>query len=279
MVEMMSSYEKAELRLKQTKHPNTVDSLHMELKSLGVSEGDVLIVHSSLSSLGEVIGRQESVVKALLRAVGNEGTVVMPAFTWENDDPDNYENPPVPTELKGIFRENMLPFDKDTTPVFVKGIGIIAEYFRTYPKTLRSNHPYVSFTANGKLAQEIVAQHVLTPSQGIDTPLGSLYKLGAKVLLLGVNYDSCTAFHLSEALTEKLPKITERFVMIENGTRLWKSVKDYDYEDVDFLALGNTYEQSGRVIIGKIGLATCKLFDLKSAVDFGVEWIADNRSL
>jgi len=272
----MSSREKSELRLKQMKTPNTVDRLYTDLKALGVSTGDVIIVHSSLSSLGEVIGRQEAVVSALLRAVGSEGTIVMPAFTWENDDPDNYENPPIPTEeMKTAFRENMLPFDKDTTPVFVKGIEIIAEYFRTYPGTLRSNHPYVSFTANGKLAQQITVQHVLTPSQGMDTPLGALYKLGAKILLLGVDYDSCTAFHLSEALTEKLPKITERFVMMEDGIKLWKSVEDYDYDgEEDFLAMGNEYEQCGNVITGKIGLATCKLFDFKSAVDFGVEWIA-----
>ena len=60
-------YEKAKLLLTQTKRLNTVDSLHMDLKALGILEGDALIVHSSLSSLGEVIGRQEVVDKALLR--------------------------------------------------------------------------------------------------------------------------------------------------------------------------------------------------------------------
>jgi len=270
----LTSHEKSALRLKNTKTPNTADSIYMGLKALGVAEGDVLLVHSSLSSFGEVIGRQEAVVRALLRAVGSQGTIVMPAFTWENDDPANYENPPIPAEWLEIFRENMLPFDKDTTPVFVKGLGIIAEYFRTYPGSLRSGHPYVSFTANGKLAQQIVAQHVLTPSQGMDTPLGALYNLGAKILLLGVDYGSCTAFHLSETLTEKLPPCTERFVMTENGQRVWKSVTDWDYDgDEDFLVLGNAYEQGGRVSVGKIGLATCKLFDMKAAVDFGTEWL------
>ena len=278
-MENMSSHEKSTLRLKNTKTPNTVDSLCAGLKTLGVSEGDLLMVHSSLSSLGVVFGGQEAVVRALMKVVGISGTIVMPAFTWENDDPVNFENPPLSVEWQELFRKYALPFDKDTTPVYVKGIGAIPEYFRTYPGTLRSDHPYVSFIANGKMAQQIVSQHVLTPSQGMDTPLGALYRLGAKILLLGVDYDNCTAFHLSEALTGRLPKTLDHYLVIQNGERQWVSVEDYDYDgDDDFLDLGNAYEQSGAVTAGKIGLATCKLFDLKSAVDFGVEWIACNRN-
>ena len=156
---------------------------------------------------------------------------------------------------------------------------MIPEYFRTYPGTLRSDHPYVSFTANGKMAQQIVAQHVLTPSQGMETPLGALYRLGAKILLLGVDYDNCTAFHLSEALTEKLPKTLDHYLVTKNGKRQWVSVEDYDYNgDDDFLDIGNAYEQFGGVAISQIGLAMCKLFDFKSAVDFGMGWIVRRRS-
>ena len=273
----LSSYERSLLRLENTKAPCSANSMYTELRALGISEGDVVLVHSSLSSLGEVIGRQETVVKALLKAVDIDGTIVMPAFTWENDDPANFENPPIPAKWLDVFRENMLPFDKDTTPVYVPGLGVICEYFRTYPGTLRSNHPYVSFAASGKHAKKIVEQHVLTPSQGMDTPLGALYNLDAKVLLLGVDYDVCTAFHLSEALTEKLPKIQESFIITENGKRVWKVVEDYDYTEDDFLEIGNAYEQSSKVTVGQIGLANCKLFDYRPAVDFGVDWILRNR--
>ena len=274
----LSSHEKSLLRMKNTKTPNTVGSMYEGLKALGISEGNVVMVHSSMSSLGEVIGCQEAVVRALLKAVGSEGTIVMPAFTWENDDPANFEKPPLPAEWLDVFRENMLPFDMDTTPVYVPGLGAICEYFRTYPGTLRSNHPYVSFIANGKHAQKIVERHVLTPSQGMDTPLGALYNLGAKILLLGVDYDTCTAFHLSEALTEKLPMTQDHYLITENGKRLWKVVEDYDYDgEDDFLDIGNAYEQSGRVTVGQVGLAKCMLFDFRPAVDFGMDWILRHR--
>ena len=258
------------------KTPNTIDSICGGLRELGVAEGDVIMVHSSLSAFGTVFGAQEAVVRALLKAVGDSGTIVMPAFTWENDDPKNYGNPPMPKEWHELFRQNMLPFNKDTTPVFVHGLGIVSEYFRTYPGTLRSNHPYVSFCANGRLAQEIVADHVITPSQGMETPLGKLYNLGAKVLLLGVDYDCCTAFHLSEALAEKCAKITEHWLMVENGTPRWKIVEDYAYEgDYEFADIGKDFEQNREVSIKQIGLATCKLFDFKSAVDFATTWLLE----
>jgi len=235
------------------------------------------MVHSSLSAFGTVYGGQEAVVQALLDAVGNNGTVVMPAFTWENDDPANFENPPIAQKWHELFREKMLPFNKNTTPVFVRGLGIIAEYFRTYPGTLRSGHPYASFTANGKCAEQIVENHVLTPSHGMESPLGKLYNCDAKVLLLGVDYNCCTAFHLSEVMANKCPKIRESFLMIENGIRLWKTVEDYEYEgDYELLDIGKAFEQNNSVIIEQIGLATCKLFDLKSAVDFATEWLLRN---
>jgi len=68
--------------------------------------------------------------------------------------------------------------------------------------------------------------------------------------------------------------VTERYLIIEDGKRIWKSVSDYDYDgENDFLEIGNTFETSGGVTVKPIGHAICKLFDYKSAVDFGAEWI------
>ena len=74
-----------------------------------------------------------------------------------------------------------------------RGMGKIAELFRSYPGTVRSDHPQVSFTANGKQSAEITKNHPLTPQFGMDSPLGALYRLNAKILLLGVGYGNCTS--------------------------------------------------------------------------------------
>ncbi|WP_203603573.1 AAC(3) family N-acetyltransferase, partial [Streptomyces sp. SID10692] len=56
------------------------------MSGLGVRPGDVLLVHASLRSLGPVAGGARGVLAALRRAVGPEGTVVVPSFTPENSD-------------------------------------------------------------------------------------------------------------------------------------------------------------------------------------------------
>src|SRR5262245_6683309 len=50
------------------------------LRRLGISRGDTLIVHSSLSRLGFVEGGVDAVVKALQESVGPEGTLGAPTF-------------------------------------------------------------------------------------------------------------------------------------------------------------------------------------------------------
>ena len=49
------------------------------LKALGLEQGAVVEVHSSLSSLGYVEGGAPTVIKALIEVVGEQGAVVMPA--------------------------------------------------------------------------------------------------------------------------------------------------------------------------------------------------------
>jgi aminoglycoside 3-N-acetyltransferase len=268
----------------------TLETLLKGIKAIGVTEGDVLLVHSSLSALGWVCGGAPTVVMALLEAVGKSGTIAMPSFSLENSDPaiwgdyppaepiDKRLLPhPVPKEWHDFIRENIPAYDKNITPCS-KGLGIIAECFRTYPKTLRSNHPSASFTANGIYAQQIIENHPLSPDLGMASPLGVLYKLGAKILMLGAKYDKCTSFHLAEYVTGKFPKITHSGAVFENGKRVWKRYENYDSNVSDFVPMGEACEKEGFVKTGKIGAADCKLFDMKVAVDFGAEWIIKKKN-
>ena len=65
----------------------TADDLARDLRAFGVPRGGVLMVHSSLSSLGRVLGGAPAVVRAFLAALGPDGTLVMPAFSPEVSDP------------------------------------------------------------------------------------------------------------------------------------------------------------------------------------------------
>ena len=65
----------------------TRSSLAADFRSLGVNPGSILLVHSSLSSLGFVCGGAEAVVLALLDVLGEKGTLVVPTHSSDNSDP------------------------------------------------------------------------------------------------------------------------------------------------------------------------------------------------
>lgn len=261
----------------RTKSPITVRGIVDDLRALGVKEGDKLLVHSSLSAIGWVCGGAQAVVQALLQTVGEVGTLVMPAQSGEWSDPAEWGNPPVPHEWIEIIYKEMPAFDPAITPT--RGMGRIAELFRSVPGTMRSDHPQVSFCTNGHMAEEIVSDHPLTPQFGMDSPLGKLYSLSTKVLLLGVGYDSCTSFHLSEAMLERMPIKRMGTAIMEDGVRVWKWFDDYAYDSGDFDKLGEKFEAACATVRGKIGNADCVLFEMREAVNFGVEWLTNNRAV
>jgi Aminoglycoside N3''-acetyltransferase len=261
--------------IKQTKLPITVGRMRHDLHQLGVQEEDHLIVHSSLSSLGWVCGGAQAVVQALLQVVGAEGTLVMPAQCGDWSDPAEWGHPPVPQEWVPVIYNEMPAFDPAVTPT--RGMGRIAELFRTYPGTLRSDHPQVSFCANGKYAEYITSGHPLTPQFGEASPLGKLYAAGAKVLMLGVGFDSCTSLHLAETRLSGMPTKKMGTAMLVNGQRSWKWFMDYAYDSGDFEELGRHFEDQGTIRRGQVGYAECMLFDMKEAVDYAGDWLAKHR--
>jgi len=252
--------------INQTQLPITKSSMIRDIQDLGIQKGDILLVHSSLSSVGWVCGGAQAVVQALMESLGDNGTLIMPAQTGDWSDPSEWGNPPVPPEWIPIIYNEMPAFDAAITPT--RGMGRIAELFRSFPGTVRSQHPQVSFCANGEYAEFIVSDHPLTPQFGEDSPLGKLYGIGAKVLLLGVEFDSCTSFHLAEAKLDNMPTKRMGTAMMKDGKRTWEWFTDYAYDSSDFARIGELFEAEYHLQRGKIGNAKCVLFNMKEAVDF-----------
>ena len=265
-------------RILATPSPNTLESLHHDFAELGIAPGDTVLVHASLSSLGWVCGGPQAVILALLAAIRSpekQGTLVMPAHSGDWSDPAEWRHPPVPPEWIPVIREQMPAYDPALTPT--RGMGAIPELFRTFPGTHRSTHPQLSFSANGPLADEILSDHPLTPALGFDSPLGRLYGCGAKVLLLGVGYDVCTSFHLAETRLPGMPAVRMGTAVTEHDIRTWKWFEDYDYDSDDFACLGAAFETGHPVRTGQVGMAQCRLFNLKTCVDFACEWLPAHR--
>jgi aminoglycoside 3-N-acetyltransferase len=151
-----------------------------DLMQLGIRPGSVLLVHSSLSSLGYLPGGPETVIRALLAAIGPEGTLLLPALSYNLVTPDQ----PV--------------FDLRAT---CSNIGAIPEYFRRREGTLRSMHPTHSVCGRGPQAGEILGEHDRdnTPV-GLHSPFRKLRDLGGQILMLGCGLGPNTTFHGIEEL-------------------------------------------------------------------------------
>ena len=125
------------------------------------------MVHSSLSSLGTVEGGAETVMEALLQALGNEGTLVVPTFTDEV-----------------VARYNGFVFDVSNTPSYV---GAITEAARARPDALRSHHPWHSVSAIGPMADDLTHNKIDSPwrpgspmSQIVSAALSRVDQIGSR---------------------------------------------------------------------------------------------------
>lgn len=255
--------------------PRTRASLAADLSALGLSRGMIVIVHSSLRSLGWVNGGSIAVVQALMDVLTPAGTLVMPAHSGDLSDPAYWQNPPVPDTWWSIIRDTMPAFEAPVTPT--RGMGRIVETFRTWPGVWRSSHPQVSFAAWGQHAELITANHALDFSLGEQSPLARLYDLDGFVLLLGVGYGHNTSFHLGEYRTPGGKRLVQGAPMIENGRRVWKTINDIEWDADSFEALGADFEQTHPVRVGLVGSATARLFSQRAAVDFAAKWIGAQR--
>ena len=155
----------------------TKAAIMRNLINAGLSDGDHVLVHSSLSKVGPVDGGADALIDALLETVGEDGTVAMPSFCYPWGIPEPY-------------------FDAAETP---GKTGVLTEIFRQRPDTVRSIDPIYSVSAHGKRAEEFLFNHLAYSSIGVGSPIDRIAKAGGYVLLIGVAQTSNSTIHVGES--------------------------------------------------------------------------------
>jgi aminoglycoside 3-N-acetyltransferase len=221
------------------------------LDSLGLRTGDNVIVHSSLRSFGHVIGGADTIIDALLETVGRGGTVVMPTFTW------------------GAFHAaETVVFDVNGTP---SESGKITETFRRRPGVLRSTHICHSVAAYGEHAHAVLGDGIKSFGEG--STFDALSKLDAHVLLLGVDFDSCTALHAAEEILQVPYRYYRNFlgstIILPTGeSRPSRSVEFLrkDGYNNTFLKMRPLFEAAGVLATSSIGNARATLVRIRDVI-------------
>ncbi|NOY81286.1 MAG: AAC(3) family N-acetyltransferase [Kiritimatiellaeota bacterium] len=205
-----------------------------ELTALGLRRGDIVLLHSSLSSLGHVEGGADALIDAFLDVLGPEGTLVVPTFG---------------------------------------ALGIVTEHLRARAAAIESCHPRARVAAVGKDAAEICADHwKAETAHGAGTPYTRIAARGGYVCLLGVDQDRNTTLHTVEALL-RLPYLkttSETTFETPEGT-VARSWKYFPGPHRDFIGLDRVLRESGKLRIGRIGSAVVRLIRSRDLIDISLE--------
>ncbi len=148
------------------------DELVLNFQKMGLTSGDVLLVHSSYKSFGGVEGGPQTVIDAISSILTDDGTLIVPTFNYDFCDGK--------------------PFDIKKTP---SKMGIISELVRTDSNSKRTLDPVFSFAILGK-HRDYLANLRSEHSFGPNSIFAKLRELDAKIMIIGLAYnESMTFFH------------------------------------------------------------------------------------
>lgn len=184
----------------------TNELLERSLRQVGVSQGDGLLIHSSIQMLGKPTCGVPAYVSVIQKLTTDTGTLVVPAFTLD------YPR----------IRE----FDRQRTPS--KGMGDLSEYVRQLPETLRTSHPLQSVAVLGYHAEDLSVRDTLSAFES-GSVFARMLELDFKLLLLGAGIQAASMVHYCEAAARVPYRKWVDFPgrIMENGQWIQKTYKMY----------------------------------------------------
>jgi aminoglycoside 3-N-acetyltransferase len=166
------------------------DELLTCLRSLGIRDGDSVLLHSEFDLTSGFREGVDAIIDTFLDAVGSAGNLLMVSLPYRSS---SYE-----------YLTKSTCFDVNTTP---SQMGLISELFRRRRGVLRSLHPTHPVLAYGPQATSIVAghEHCVFPC-GPGTPFEKLLTMNGKAVFFNVPFSTFTFLHYLEHLVrDSLP--------------------------------------------------------------------------
>ena len=230
------------------------EDLARQLARAGIRRGDLLLVHSAIRSCGYVEGGADAILRGLRLAVGEEGTLVLPAFTGSRED--SPDNPPA--------------FDRRHSRCWTGALPLAA---LALPGGIRSFHPTHSCVAIGPAAHELTKDHI-DSSTPVDSrsPVQKLARQGGKILIVGLDLRCLTLVHAVEETActpDPCFKQPCRCLLIDGGHRELRDFRLHDWSVVppDYERYRPALEKAGAIRMLKLADAPSLLLDGLLALD------------
>jgi len=221
-----------------------------QLQMLGVRPGGVLLVHTSFRAVRPVERGPVGLIDALRAALGPDGTLVMPSWTGNEDE----------------------PFHPETTPAS-RDLGIVADSFWRLPGVARSNHPQ-AFAAAGPQAARITADPLPLPPHIPASPVGRVHELDGQVLLLGVGHDADTTLHLAELLAGVPYGVPKHCMVLQDGRPVRVDYLENDHCCARFNLADEWLRAKRQQSEGRVGNAHAKLARAQDIVAVALEQLS-----
>lgn len=172
------------------------------MKKMGMKKGSVVFIHSSMTEFYNYSGTAEELIHNIIDIIGEEGTLMMPAYPKSQKFNDEVD------------------FDVLNTP---SGAGYLSEVFRKMPGVKRSINLQHSVCAYGKLADYFVSEHHLSLTAWDElSPYYKMSQINTLVFSFGLPYFLGTMIHCTESILRTKYQYFELF---------FKKEKEFKYRD------------------------------------------------
>lgn len=238
----------------------TRDDIARALIDAGLPPGANVLMHSSLSTLGRVQGGPDAVINGTLDAIGNNGTLMVPAFNYWVVD----------------------LFDPRSTPGLT---GVITETLRNRRGAMRSYHPTHSVVALGKRAHEFTRDHERIGAIRVHSPIDKLAKAGGYTVLLGVRHESNSAIHVGEAYAQpwylgfpfSASDPDQAMILMDGSVTAVELAGFQSGCSIAFNAIEMPLRRRGDIVDFKVGATLCQLMPTQAVIDRTIELIQDRE--
>ena len=246
------------------------------LERLGVRKGDMLLVHSSLSACGRIVGGAQTIIEAIIEAVGPDGNFFVPTFQRSE------------CYLNGINKRwDHRPSDsRDRASEAVRWVGTLPlEFMRLYPDAPRGVHLSHSWAGWGKRAAEVLSRQTEDEPPFSDNSCPLVVKdLGGKILLFGSPVGHTSFVHCFET-HYNLPGLGPSYydVRLPDGKITWKFVpkglpgpREFYSKDENARFFREAVARGLEIRREALGVGELKLMDCRQFWEIGSALVAED---